>query len=148
MTVALPAALNDQFLNQMIIFNQLYESKDWEGILQLESTGNRHATIIKNYNPSEAGMWYYNLGFAHKELGREGGIDRAIACFQKGIEIAKKASNEPLQAVTTWYLPGCYVIMGRIEEAMDVHKSLVADIGKEHLMPDYVLGFTDALNTH
>jgi len=44
--------------------------------------------------------------------------------------MAKKAYNDPLQAVTTWQLTYCFAETGRIQEAIDLPKSLVADIGK------------------
>jgi len=145
--VAASATLErDQLLNQMRIFNQLFESRDWEGILQLVSTGSDAATIIENTNPSGAGRYYYNLGIAHKKVGREGGIAQAIACFQKGIEMAKKLAVLNLQAVTTWALTDCFIETGRIQEAMDLYKSLVADIGKERLDPDCFMGFVYNLN--
>jgi len=125
--VAAQAALErDQLLNQTRIFKQLSKSRDWEGLLQLESTVSDAA---KNTYPR-----YYNyLAVAHRQLGREGCIDQAIVCFRKAIERANKGRDEPLQAMTTWDLTCCYVETGRIEEAMDLHKSLVADIGKKRL---------------
>jgi len=145
--VSSPVALErDHLLNQMFIFDQLFESRDWEGLLQLESTVSVAARMLENTHPSEAGMCYHNLGIAHKELGREGDIDQAIVRFQKGIEMAKKTSNDPLQAVTTWHLADCFIETGRIQEAMDLHKSLIADIGKERLDPDCILEFAYNLN--
>ena len=142
-TVALE---RDQLVNQMSIFNQLWESGNWEGMLQLESTVSDAAKMLENTHPLEAGMSCYYLGTAHKELGREGGVEQAIVCFQKALEIAKKASGKRLQAVATWDLTDCFIETGRIEEVMNLHKSLVADIGKERLDPDCILGFADALN--
>jgi len=142
------AALDDQERNQMNSFNQLFESKDWEGVLQLESTVTRVANEIENTHPSNAGICYHYLGTAHKELRREGGVDQAIVHFQKAIEMAKKASNECLHHGAVRNLAECYIMMGRIQEAMDLHKSLVADIGKERLMPNYILGVTASLINH
>jgi len=90
-------------------------------------------------------MYYLYLGDAHKELGREGGVDQAIVHFQKAIEMAKKASNEDLHYGAVHNRAEYYIIRGRIQEAMDLHKSLVADIGKERLNPNYILGFTSTL---
>jgi len=62
----------------------LYESKDWEGLLQLESTVTRIAHEIETTDPSEAGGCYLYLGTAHKDLGtRESDIEPAIVCLQK-----------------------------------------------------------------
>jgi len=145
--VAAQAALErDQLINQLRSFDQLFESKDWEGILQRELTVSDAAKMLKNSHPSEAGMCYYNLGTAHRELGREGGANQAILCVQKAIEMVKNTSNDPLQAVMTWDLTDCFIETGRIQEAMDLHKSLVADIGKERLDPDCILAFAYNLN--
>ena len=141
------AALDDQLI-QMSSFGQMFESKDWEGVLQLESTATRDANKIENTDPWQAGIYYLYLGGAHKELRREGGADQAIVHFQKAIEMAKKASNEDLHLLAVLNLVECYIITGRIQEAMDLHKSLVADIGKERLDSDYILGFTSALGKH
>ena len=145
--VAAQAALErDQLINQLRSFDQLFESKDWEGILQRELTVSDAAKMLENSHPSEAGMCYYNLGTAHRELGREGGANQAILCVQKAIEMVKNTSNDPLQAVMTWDLTDCFIETGRIQEAMDLHKSLVADIGKERLDPDCILAFAYNLN--
>jgi len=87
---------------------------------------------------------YYYLGFAHKSLGREGGVARAISLYQKAIEMKNKVfNNEHHQIAFVTDLALCYVTAGRIQEAMDLHKSrLVADFRKELLEPDYILQFT------
>jgi len=91
---------------------------------------------------------FHYLGIAHKELRREGGVDQAIVHFQKAIEMAKKASNELLHLLAVLNLAECYIITGSIQEATDLHKSLVADIGKERLDSNYILSFTSALGKH
>jgi len=138
----------DQLRNEMIPLDQLYWSKDWEGYLKLEATVTRVANEIENMDPEAAGTYYYCLANVHRELGREGGVDRAIVCYQKAIEIAKKASDKHRQEYSVLGLTDCYVKTGRIQEAMDLHKSLVADIGKECLDPVYLIGFTVFLKRH
>jgi len=114
-------------------------SGDWEGVLQLESTATRVANEIENTHPLQAGIYYLYLGDAHKELRREGGIQKVNLHFQKAIEMAKKASDERLHHEAVLNRAECYIITGEIQEAMNLHKSLVADIGKERLDMDYIL---------
>jgi len=147
--VAAPAALErDQLVNQISIINQLFASGDGEGLLQLESTVTRVANEIEKTHPLQAGECYYYLGTAHKGLSREGGIDQEIVCYQKAIERAKQASNKFLEAVAMWGLADSFVWTGRIQEAMDLHKSLVDDIGKERLDPNCILEFAHNLKRH
>jgi len=54
-------------------FNQLYKYQDWAGALQLESKMSAIAKTFERSNPSYAGTINFNLGDAHKELGRGGG---------------------------------------------------------------------------
>jgi len=62
----------------------LYESKDWEGLLQLESIMIRVANEIETTDPSEAGGCYLYLDTAHKDLvTRESGIEPAIVSSKK-----------------------------------------------------------------
>ena len=42
-------------------------------------------------------------------------------------------------------LSECYVKTGRVDEALDLHKSLCDEIGKESLNPDDILRFADIL---
>jgi len=93
---------------------------------------------------------YYCLAIAHKELGREGGIDQAIVHVQKSIERQRRQ----VTCITKcgWRVLGlaewCYVNMGRIEETMHLHKSIFADIGKESVDPAYILEFSNILKDH
>jgi tetratricopeptide (TPR) repeat protein len=138
----------DQLVNQMSIFNQMFTSKDWEGIFQTESTVTRAAKMLENDHPLIAGSCYYYLATAHKELGREGGIEQAIVCFQKALEMAKKASDERLHHGAVLDLTTCFIETGRIQEAMDLYKSLVSDIEKERLDPNCILALTATLKRH
>jgi len=45
-------------------------------------------------------------------------------------------------------LSECYVKMNRVEEAMDLHKSLCDEIGKESMDPDTILSFAVILRTN
>jgi len=157
---AAAAALEEKLLKRRNALKELVESKDWEvvkklvaskdleGILQLESAVTNVANKVENMDPLLAGDIYLQLASAHSSLGREGGVDRAIVCFHKSIEIAKKAGDEVSRAWRVIDIFHCYVEAGRIDEAMDLHKSLVADIGKERLNPNYILRFAGCLKKH
>jgi len=84
---AAAAALDDQERNQMSSFHPLFMSGDWEGVLQLESTATRVATEIESTDPLQAAIYYLYLGGAHKELGREGGVDQAIVHYDQASRV-------------------------------------------------------------
>ena len=75
-------------------FNQLCLSQDLEGALELESQMNAIAKTFESSQPRPSGGVHYNLGGAHRCLGREGGIEKATVYYQKAIELAKKAGKE------------------------------------------------------
>jgi len=54
-------------------FNQLYTSKDWAGMLQLESKISVIANTFESSNPAHACRINFNLGAAHKEIAKRGG---------------------------------------------------------------------------
>jgi len=117
-------------------FSQLCVSQDCEGILELESEMSGIARTFESSNPGLAGSINYNLGTAHTFLGREGGIEEATVYFKKTIEMAKQAgNNDILLSDGMLGLAQCYVKMGRAQEAMDLHKSLCDEIGKESMNP-------------
>ena len=89
----------------------------------------RVANEIENMHPWLAWHCYHYLGTAHRELGREGGIEQAIVCFQKTIELSKKLSNKASQMRSVVGIAECYVMMKRIQEAMNLHKNLALDPG-------------------
>jgi len=66
-------------------FHQLISSQDWAGALELESKMSTIVNRSENKDPSYARMINLNLGAAHKQLGREGGIEKAslLACTTK-----------------------------------------------------------------
>ena len=119
-------------------------SRDWAGLLELES----EMSVIANNDPGAAGTINYNLGLAHKSLGREGDIEEATLYYQKAIKMAKKTGDNRLQSNGVLSLSGCYVKMGRVDEAMDLHKSLCDDIGKESLDPEAIQSFVEILENH
>ena len=127
-------------------FNQLCASQDWEGLLELESEMSAIAKTFDSSNPRLAGCINLTLGDANKEMGREGGIEEASLYYKKGIELAKKAGNNENLSNAVLGLSECYVKTGRVDEAMDLHKSLCDEIGKESLDPsNAILEFADIL---
>ena len=77
--VAAPMALNDQLI-PMSIFNKLWESRDWEGILKLESTVTRVVNEIENMDPAAAGQYY-----SKTPLPTENWATRGASCNQSCI---------------------------------------------------------------
>jgi len=135
----------DAVLATFATFNQKCDSQDWAGALELESQMNDIANRLENFDPSSASSMYFNLGHAHKELGREGGIEEATLYFKKTIEFAKKGGDNPNLTKGLLSLCECYVKNGRIEEAMDLHKSRCDEIGKGRMDPDNILTFSEIL---
>jgi len=76
------------------------------------------------------------------------GIEQATLYYQKAIELAKKAGDNEKVTGMVIFLSQCYVKMGRVDEAMDLHKSLREFIGKERLDPDAILVFAEILQNH
>jgi len=129
----------------LLTFHQLCDSEDWEGVLELESEMSDIANRLDNSDSSLGGMINFMLGRAHKALGREGGIEEATLYYQKAIELAKRR----VTMIYLFYLFECYVKNDRIEEAMDLYKSLCEEVGKESLDPNIILGFSQIrVNKH
>ena len=129
-------------------FNQLCASQDSEGMLELESELSAMENRIENLGGDfmrDAGSINFSLGLAHFEMGREGGIDEAWGYLTKAIELAKKAGNNQILSSAVLSLSRCYVKMRRVEEAMELHKTLCDEIGKESLDPDSILQFAEIL---
>jgi len=103
---------------------------------------------VESSQPRPSGVINFNLGAAHKEMGREGGIEQATLYYQKAVELAKKAGDNEMLSNGGLCLAQCYVKMGRVDEAMDLHKSLCDDIGKESLDPSAILVFAEILEDH
>jgi len=55
--------------------------------------------------------------------------------------LTKKAGNNEILTKSVLNLAQCYVQMNRVEEAMDLHKSLCVEIGKKSMDPDAILEF-------
>ena len=125
-------------------FKQLFTSQDWAGLLELESKMSI-AKTFESSNPSLAGIINFMLGSAHKGMSREGGIEQATLYYQKAIELAKKAGDNDILAKGVMCLSGFYVEVGRVEEAMDLYKSLYDKIGKERMDPKAILSFAEIL---
>jgi len=62
--------------------------------------------------------------------------------------LAKKAGDNQNITESVLALAQCYVKMGRVEEAMDLHKSLCDDIGKESMDPSAILDFAGSLQVN
>ena len=139
------SATDDVAALLVVTFNQLLDSQDWEGLLELESEMSVIAKLLENTQPSPAGGINFNLGTAHKCLGREGGIEKATLYYQKAIEMAKKAGDNAILTDGVLNLSECYLMTGRVDEAMDRHKSLCEEIGKESLDPIAILQFGEIL---
>ena len=105
---------------------------------------NESPCLAQSPYPS-VGSINFNLGIAHKEMGREGGIEQATLYFQKAIKLSKKAGDNVMLSEGWFCLYECYVMMGRAEEAMDIYKSLCDEIGKESIDPDSILTFAGIL---
>ena len=128
---------------------QLYVSQDWAGLLELDSEMIATANSMANKYPSYAGSINFYLGRAHLEMGLEGGIEQASLYYKKSIEMAKKAGNNENLPKCVILLSQCYAQMDRVEEAMDLYKSLCDEIGKERMDPDNILPFAQTLmNNH
>ena len=76
------------------------------------------------------------------------GIEKASLYYKKAVELAKKAGNNEILTKGVLSLTKFYVEMGRVEEAMDLHKSLWDKIGKESMDPDTILDFADILEAN
>jgi len=91
---------------------------------------------------------YLMTGTALKKMGREGGIEQASLYFKKAVELAKKAGNNVLLTLGVGCLSACYVEMSRVDEAMDLYKSLCDEIGKESLDANAILEFAEILRVN
>jgi len=139
-----------EIINQLIAtngenFNQLIASEEWAGLLDPESEMCARVKAYDGSNPKLAGIMNLFLGDAHKELGREGDIERATLYYQKAIKLSKKAVNNEIVAKGVLGLSQCYGMAGRVDEAMDLYKSLCEEVRKESLDPDAILSFTQIL---
>jgi len=106
------------------------------------------AKTFERSNPGRVGRLNFILGMAHRCLDREGDIEEATLYYQKAVELAKKARNNELFTKGVISLTECYVETERIDEAMDLHKTLCDEIGKESLNPDDILLFAEILQYH
>ena len=70
-------------------------------------------------------------------------MEQAIVYYQKSIELEKKAGTRDDKG--SFGLVQSYVKMGRVGEALKYHKNLYAELGGEHIQPDYILKFGIAL---
>jgi len=129
-------------------YNQLCVSRDWEGLLELESEMSAFAKTSESSHPSLACGINYNLGAAHKEMGREGGIEQASLYFGNSIKLARKAGDNEVLTKGMLSLATCYVKMGRVDEAMDLYMSLCEEIGKESMDPGNILAFAENLQVN
>ena len=72
-------------------FSQLCNSQDWAGMLELESKMSAIVKTVESSQPRPSGVINFNLGAAHKEMGREGGIEQATALvLSKSCRIGKE----------------------------------------------------------
>jgi len=122
-------------------FNQLIVSEDWEGLL--ESKVSAIANRSESSNPRIAGI-NFMLGIL-KWAGR-GALSKQPCTTIKLSNWQRRRviilSNGVLNLAT------CYVKTGRVHEAMDLHKSLCDEIGKESMEPDTILRFAEILEEH
>jgi len=75
-------------------------------------------------------------------------MEQAIIHYTKAVELAKKGTDDSkalFSSVCVYGLAKCYVQTGKPEKAMDLHKSLCDDIGKERIDPNYILMFHQLL---
>ena len=129
------SAADDDVATFILTFNQLIISQDWADALELESEMNAIVKTFESSNPRRAGIINLLLGSAHSEfssneMGREGGIEEATLYCQKSIELAKKAGDNHILTEGVFHLAKCYGMTGRVDEAMDLFKSLCDEIGK------------------
>jgi len=123
-------------------------SQDWAAVLEVEPQMSAIARRSENSNPLPAFSINFMLGRAHKKMEREGGVEEAITCYIKSVELAKNAGDNELLNLAVRCLTQCYVETARIEEAMDVYKSLCDELGKESLEPDTIIEFAEILEVH
>ena len=76
--------------------------------MELKSKMSAIAKEFENDDPLLACTINYNLGTAHNELGREGGIEEATLYYQKSIELAKTAGNNYMLTRCVIRLSECY----------------------------------------
>jgi tetratricopeptide (TPR) repeat protein len=72
---------NDPFLNHALALEEIKVGRDDEALRLFES--------LLTHNPDYVGS-YYHLGKLHERLGDE---SKAIAVYEKGMEVAKKLSD-------------------------------------------------------
>ena len=144
--VASPRQMITSTTDDVATFMQLYTSRDWAGLLEIESKMIAVVKMFESSNPELAGCISWNLGTAHRELGREGGIEHATSYFKKAAEL--EGGNNVIRTAGMLGLAQCYVKMGRVEEAMDLYKSLCDEIGKETLHPVAILELAEILRVN
>ena len=115
-------------------FFQLASLEDWKGVLQLESQVTAIAKACENTNPKLATKVYGVLGMAHENLSKVGGVDQAIPYFRKTIKLGQALSGVGVDNLSRFF-----VKTGRVEEAMDLHKSLCTEIGWERVKQSSLL---------
>jgi len=145
-STAVAAPRQEETATVIATYNQLCASLDWAGLLELESEMSAIANNMDYNAPSSAGRINFMIGSAHKLLGGEGGIEQATLYYEKTNELAKKAGDNEMLSKGGLCLAQCYVETGRVEEAMDLYKSLCEEIGKESLHHEAILVFTGALH--
>ena len=146
--IPVPRQVTPSAADDLETYLQLIESQDWEEILELESKMSAFANTSESSDPTLAAvinLINYSLGAAHKEMSREGGIEQASVYFKKSVELAKKAGDNEILTKGVLHLFECYIKMGRVGEAMDLHKSLCDEIGKESMDPSNILEFVQTL---
>ena len=147
--VAAPRQVITSIADDIATFNQLVISRDWEGALEVESEVSAIANRSENKDPILAACSVYlMLGGAHRFLGREGGIEEATLYYKKTVELAKKAGDNEILTDGVLNIAKCSVMMGRVDEAMDLHKSRCDEIGKESMNADIILQFTKILEDY
>jgi len=129
-------------------FDRLFQSRDYEGALQLESQMIGIANTYASTHPSQACIVSYRLGFAHREAGGAGGTEQAIMHYAKAVELSKKGTKDSHRCTSVYGLARLYAQSGKPEKAMELHQSLCADIGKERIDPNALLMFNQLLREH
>jgi len=71
--VAAPRQMVATATDDFATFHQLFVSRDWARILELESEMTASAKTFESSNPLSAGFINLMLVCAHKEMDREGG---------------------------------------------------------------------------
>jgi tetratricopeptide (TPR) repeat protein len=68
-----------------------------------------------------AGSLYNNIGWTYHDMGRYGD---ALHMFEKALDFRREAGDEEEIAVARWCVARCLRSLGRVEEALAVHREL------------------------